>query len=89
LARLLERALDTHGALVRSGETTAQGRAAVTVTDVARRGTLYVATTGAPYPLEIVKHGATAGRLSFYGWNRPVTLEAPAQAINIKQLQTR
>ena len=47
---------------------------------------MYVARTGTPYPLEIVKRGA--GKLVFDHWNQPVSLMAPASPININQLQT-
>ncbi|MGP0101802.1 MAG: hypothetical protein ACLPUT_09320 [Solirubrobacteraceae bacterium] len=88
LGELIDSTLAGHGTLTRGAATTIGGRAAVGVTDPARGGTLYVATTGAPYPLEIVKAGADGGRIVFDRWNKPVTLAAPANPINIKQLQS-
>ena len=40
-------------------------------------GAIYVATTGAPYPVAIVKHGRESGQTTFSGWNKPVSLIAP------------
>ncbi len=87
LGELTDIALAGHGALKREGTTTIAGRSAVGVADLARGGTLYVAATGTPYPLEIVDRGAAGGRVVFDRWNQPVTLAAPAHPINIKQLQ--
>lgn len=89
LGKLLNSTLAGHGALSRGAATRVGGRRAIGVTDAAGRGTLYVATTGTPYPLEIVKRGANAGRVIFERWNQPVTLAVPANAINIKQLERR
>ena len=46
------------------------GQAAVGVSDTGEGGTLYVAATGAPYPLEIVKRGAGGGKIVFDRWNQ-------------------
>jgi hypothetical protein len=86
LRSLLELTLADHGALSRRVTRMVRGRRAVGVTDLAKGGTVYVATTGTPYPLEIVEPGA--GRLVFDSWNQPVSLAAPASPININQLQT-
>ncbi len=50
-------------------------------------GAIYIAATGKPYPLEIVKHGREAGQTTFTGWNQPVTLSAPAGAVELSQLE--
>ncbi len=89
LGKLLGSALSAHGALSRGVPTSVRGQEAVAVTDLARGGTLYVAGTGAPYPLEIVKPAPGGGELVFDRWNQPVVLEPPVGAINIKQLQNR
>lgn len=87
LPRLLGSALSAHGALTRGADATIEGHKAVAVTDLARGGTLYVASTGTPYPLEILQRGG--GKLVFSKWNQPVSIEPPAHAINIKQLEAR
>jgi hypothetical protein len=87
LGKLIDSTLAGHGTLSHAGATTVNGQKAVGVSDVAKGGTLYVSTVGAPYPIEIVKDGADGtGKLVFDRWNKPVTLEAPANAIDIDQL---
>ena len=77
----------SHGKLARDGTKTVDGQKVVAVTDVSQGGTLYVATVGTPFPIEIAKDGGSGGRITFDRWNKPVTLTAPANAININQLQ--
>lgn len=79
--------LASHGELSSAGRSTIDGVPAVGVTDRTRQGTLYVAATGTPYPLEIVRRGANGGTLSFGDWNKPVTLTPPAHWININRLK--
>ena len=61
---------------------------AIAVDDVSEGGTLYVAATGKPYPIEVVKDGGKGGTVVFDRWNEPVTLVAPADAIDITKLQS-
>jgi hypothetical protein len=72
-----------------AGTATVDGQAAVGVKDTASgtNGTLYVATSGPAYPLEIVKTSAGGGTITFSEWNKPVALTAPAGAVDIEQLQ--
>jgi hypothetical protein len=87
LRKLLDAALATNnGAVVKTGTSTVNGQAAVGVKD-AGNGTLYVATTGQPYPLKITKLGGAGGTISFSEWNKPVSLTAPTNAVDIEQLQ--
>jgi hypothetical protein len=93
LGKVIDSTLQDHGALSSAGTATVDGRQAVGVSAGANDGeggTLYVATSGAPYPLEIVKSGggAGAGKLVFDRWNKPVTLLAPTNAIDVDQLQS-
>ena len=88
-SKLIDGTLAGHGALSRAGRTTIDGHSVVGVRDAAGGGTLYVASTGAPYPIEIVRDGTganRAGRVVFDRWNQPVTIQAPPDPINIKQL---
>jgi hypothetical protein len=87
LGKLINTTLASHGKLAGAGTTTINGQKAVGVSDATKGGTLYVAATGAAYPLEITKGGSGAGKIVFDRWNQPVTLIAPAGAININQLQ--
>ncbi len=88
LRSLLDAALATgNKTLAAAGTRTINGQAVVGVRDTSQNGTLYVATTGQPYPIEISKSGAGGGRITFEEWNKPVTLTAPANAVDIEQLQ--
>jgi hypothetical protein len=88
LRKLLDAALTTSGkALTTTGTSTVNGQAVVGVKDSTQNGTLYVATTGQPYPVEITKSGAGGGTIAFDEWDKPVTLAAPANAVDIEQLQ--
>lgn len=88
LGKLIDRTLAAHGTLSSAGTSTIDGQKAVGVTDVAKSGTLYVATTGSPYPIEILKKGAGGGKIVFDRWNKAVTLTAPGNAVNLNQLQS-
>ncbi len=89
LHRLLESALAKTGASLTKGSvTTVEGQRVVPVTDTsAEGGTLYVATTGQPFPVQISKSGAGGGKIVFSEWNKPVTLTAPANSVDLSQLQ--
>ena len=87
IGKLIDSTLGSHGKLASDGTKTINGQKAVGVSDTSRGGTLYVAATGTPYPLEIVKGGSGGGKITFDRWNQSVTLSAPTGAININQLQ--
>jgi hypothetical protein len=74
LSQLLNTALADHGTLAKGTVTTVNGQKVLSVRDVSHGGTLYVATTGKPYPIAITKSGKTGGKISFDRWNEPVTL---------------
>jgi hypothetical protein len=88
LRRLLDTTLASHGTLAKGATATVNGQQAVGVRDTSQGGTLYVATTGQPYPLEVTKDGAGAGKIVFDRWQKPVTVAAPANAIDIAQLRS-
>ncbi|MGH2854876.1 MAG: hypothetical protein ACRDLF_11880 [Solirubrobacteraceae bacterium] len=88
LRKLLDAALTTSGkALVAAGTRTVNGQAVVGVKDTTQNGTLYVATTGTAYPIQIAKNGTGGGAITFSEWNKPVSLAAPANAVDIEQLK--
>jgi hypothetical protein len=87
LSTLINGVLGSHGSLSSAGTTTVAGQKVVGVKDASTGGVLYVAATGTPYPVQIVKTSGGTGRLVFDRWNQSVTLQAPANAINITQLQ--
>jgi hypothetical protein len=87
LSRLIDSAVATRGALTKGGTTTIEGQPAIAVTETAQKGTLYVATTGKPYPIEITKSGSGGGRITFSKWNQPVALSAPKNSVDLSELQ--
>lgn len=89
LPSFMGQTLSAHGSLTRAPEAEIAGQTAIAVRDSALGGTLYVASKGTPYPLAIVERGARHGTLVFDRWNQPVSLEPPAHAINVKQLESR
>ena len=87
LRQLVDQTLANHGAVTKIGSSTVNGQQVVGLTDKAKGGTLYISTTGKPYPIEITKSGSGGGKISFGDWNKTVTLSAPANAIDVAQLQ--
>ena len=87
LSKLIDTALANHGKLAKDGTATIEGLKAVGVKDTSKGGILYVASTGKPYPLEITKSGKESGKVVLDRWNQPVSLSAPAGAIDIGKLQ--
>lgn len=89
IGKLFNDLLSSHGPLVKGQITTVRGMKVVPLTDRTKGGTLYVATTGKPYPIEIFKRGAQGGQVTFDRFNQPVSLTAPAGAISMSQLQSQ
>jgi hypothetical protein len=81
--QLFTQLLSQHGkTLKKGGESTLAGHKVVAVTDDGR-GTLYVAATGKPYPVELVKGGSDGGKIDFDHFNAAVKLSAPSNTINL------
>jgi hypothetical protein len=59
----------------------------VAVIDTTKGGTLYVATTGPPYPVQVSKKGSDGGRIVFDRYNQSATLTAPVNAIDVSKLR--
>jgi hypothetical protein len=77
-----------HSASLQKGATkTIDGVKAIAVTDTKKHGTLYVATTGKPYPLELIKTGSEGGSFSFGEWNKPVSVSKPANPLDLEKLE--
>lgn len=78
-----------HSSSLQKGATkTIGGVQAIAITDTQKHGTLYVATSGTPYPLEVVKRGSEGGSFSFSEWNAPVSVSKPANALNLEKLES-
>jgi len=87
--RLVNSLLSGHGTLTKGATSTRDGQQVVAVKDTSKGGTLYVATTGKPYPIEIMKSGAQGGRIVFDRFNESVSLAAPPHALDISKLQLK
>jgi hypothetical protein len=71
-----------NGPLAKGQTSTVNGQQVVAVRDTTKGGTLFVATTGKPYPVELRKVGSDAGQVTFDEYNQPVSLTAPSNAID-------
>ncbi|MFI4972285.1 MAG: hypothetical protein ACHP7H_06375, partial [Hyphomicrobiales bacterium] len=82
----LNRLLSRTGPTTKGASTTVNGQKAIELKESAKlfSGSLYIATTGKPYPIKIVKHGRESGQTTFSGWDGPVSLSAPPNAIAIR-----
>ena len=78
-------ALSSPSQLTKGKATTIDGHPAIAVTS-AKGGTLYVATTGPPYPLKFVNAGSSGGELTLSDWNAQVPLTAPSGALDFKTI---
>lgn len=91
MRKLLDTVLVGHGTLVKGPThptTTVGGQQAIEVKDTTRGGSLWVATTGKPYPLQISKTGSEAGAIKFDKWDEPVTITAPSSSVNLSELKS-
>jgi hypothetical protein len=88
MRKLLDTVLVGHGTLQKGSTTTVGGEQAIEVKDTTRGGSLYVATTGKPFPLQISKTGSEAGAIKFDKWDEPVTITAPASSVNLSELKS-
>jgi hypothetical protein len=75
-----------HGKLAKTGRAVVSGQPAIGVVDRTQGGTLFVATSGRPYPLQIVKRGTNGGQVTFDDFNAPVKLVPPANPIALPNL---
>lgn len=88
MRKLLDTVLVGHGTLQKGSTTTVGGQQAIAVNDTTRGGTLYVATSGKPYPLQISKAGSEAGKITFDKWDEPVTITPPSSSVNLSELKS-
>lgn len=73
-----------HGKLANDGATTYKGTKVVAIRDTSDNSKLYVAATGKPYPVAIVGgRKGQSGAITFDDWNKPVSLSAPSDALDI------
>jgi hypothetical protein len=86
ISKLFTAMLASHGTLTVGKETTIDGQPAIGLVDSSQGGTLYIATTGKPYPLAVRKAGS--GSINFDEWDKPVTLKAPSNSVDFSQLKS-
>jgi len=89
LPRQLNLTLSTSAYLTKGANTTVDGQKAIAIKEKAKlyEGVLYVATTGKPYPLLLLKNGGRErGRTRFSAWDRGVSVGAPAPAVELGRL---
>ncbi len=76
--------------LTKGATTTIKGQKAIELKEQSNLYTvaIYIATTGQPYPIKIVRHGRReTSQTTFTAWNQPVTLSAPASAVELSKLE--
>ena len=79
--------LNTTGAITKGAESAVDGQKVIAITSSKPgTGTLYVATTGKPYPVELAGPSSKSGSLHFSNWNGTVTLVAPKGAVDLSKL---
>ena len=84
---LLGQVLQPAGSVVKAGTRTLDGVRVIGLRDASGRGTLYVAATGVPFPVEVVTTGAHPAVVRFDHWNQQVTLQAPPAPVRLGQLK--
>lgn len=87
MRQLIDTTLAAHGTLTKGATSTINGQQAIAITDTNKTGTLYVATTGKPYPIAITKGGSENGKITFSNWNQPVTITAPPNSVDLSELK--
>lgn len=75
-----------HGTLQKGATTTIDGQKVIALTDTAKQGTLYVATTGKPYPVQLKKTGSDGGHIDFTDYNQSFNLAPPKNAVDVSKL---
>lgn len=80
---------DPNLALIKGPVVTIKGKKAIELKTRGKlyTGAIYIAATGTPYPITIVKHGQENSTITFTGWNQPIHLSPPPKATSISQLE--
>jgi hypothetical protein len=87
MRKLIDTTLAGHGSLAKGSTTTINGQKAIAIKDASKGGTLYVATSGKPYPVQLSKDGSESGKIAFDRWNQHVTIAAPANSVDLAELK--
>jgi hypothetical protein len=86
LHQFVSQALKPGGTVTKGAETTIDGQKAIELKNSKGGGSLYVATTGKPYPIEFKGTGSSSGLLKLSGWGSTSAPKAPGNAIDIGAL---
>jgi hypothetical protein len=86
LRKIMNQILSASGPVEKGDETKANGQPAIALTDTKQGGTLYVATTGPAYPLELKQGSDKTGSITFTDWDQTVTLTTPKGAVDYSKL---
>lgn len=87
MRKLLDSTLTGHTQIEKGSTSTVNSQQAIAINDTDKGGTLYVATTGQPYPLQISKTGSESGKIDFDEWNKPVAISAPSNSVDLSELK--
>lgn len=84
--QLFSNAIGAKGKLAKKGKGTVRGKDAIKIGDAG--AFLYVATTGKPYPLEVMgqESGGGTSAVYFENWNDPIDLTPPPGAVELSTL---
>jgi hypothetical protein len=88
MTKLFDSLTSSLGTLTKGDTSDVNGQPAVGVTSTrpGGGGTLWVATTGEPFPVELEGSKSNAGSITFDEWNEPVTLQPPANPVDFSKL---
>jgi hypothetical protein len=91
LAPEIERLIKSSSRTSKGPTTTVDGQKVIELRQQAARysyvTSVYVATKGKPYPVQIVTRGQISGQTTFSGWNKSLSVTPPPKALDIGQLQ--
>ncbi len=85
LNAFVTQALKPEGTVAKGDETTVDGQKAIELKS-SQGGSLFIATTGKPYPVEFLGHGASSGKVTLTDWDEAKAPSAPKDAIDISAL---
>jgi hypothetical protein len=85
--QLFSGVLGSHGPLEKAvNQLKIDGESAIVIIDSGSNDRLFIAANGPPYPLKLAQQGG--GTVTFDGWNKPVSLQAPKNAVALDKLKS-
>lgn len=86
LPTLLQTLVTTSATFAKAGTAQTEGQPSVAIRDLREDGTLYIASTGKPYLLEVRATGSQPGQVTLSQFDKQVTLTPPPNAIALSSL---